>query len=255
MLIPALDLIDGKVVRLKQGDFAQQTTFHDNPVPVAQRYAAAGAKWLHLVDLDGARDPAKRQLQVIQNIIEQTSSEQTNSKQTDMAVQVGGGIRTTEDIERLLAIGVQRVVIGSTAVNQPELVLQWFQQFGAEAIVLAIDVNINAQGDAMVATHGWLESSDKTLQQVLRPYLAVGCRHVLCTDISRDGMLSGSNIDLYASLKREFPEILWQASGGIASLTDLEQLQAVNCDSAILGKSLLAGQFTLEEALACWPNA
>jgi phosphoribosylformimino-5-aminoimidazole carboxamide ribotide isomerase len=131
----------------------------------------------------------------------------------------------------------------------------WLNEFGPAAIVLALDVNIAADGTAYVATHGWQQTSTLTLNQLLDSFSADGLRHVLCTDISRDGMLSGSNIALYAGLKQRYPQLLVQASGGIASLDDLRQLQAINCDAAILGKALLTGQFTLEEALACWPAA
>jgi len=244
MLIPALDLIAGKVVRLKQGDFAQQTHFHDDPVPVAQAYADAGAQWLHLVDLDGARAPENRQLKLLAKL----------AQATQMRCQVGGGIRTKDDIEQLLEAGVSRVVIGSTAVKQPESVKQWLHEFGPEAIVIAIDVNIDAAGVPRVAVDGWQETSTKSLHDVLEPLLDAGCKHVLCTDISRDGMLSGSNIELYGTLKKQYPQVQWQASGGVAGLADLIQLQDVQCDAVILGKALLTGKFTMQEALACWPN-
>jgi phosphoribosylformimino-5-aminoimidazole carboxamide ribotide isomerase len=245
MLIPALDLIDGNVVRLQQGDFARQTTFANDPLPLVQAYAAAGAQYLHVVDLDGARDPAKRQIDLLRRI----------SASTSMTVQVGGGIRNQADLEQLFEAGVKRAVIGSLAVTQPQLVQAWLNEFGPAAIVLALDVNIAADGTAYVATHGWQQTSTLTLNQLLDSFSADGLRHVLCTDISRDGMLSGSNIALYAGLKQRYPQLLVQASGGIASLDDLRQLQAINCDAAILGKALLTGQFTLEEALACWPAA
>ncbi len=245
MLIPALDLINGEVVRLQQGDFARQTTFASDPLPIVADYQAAGAQWLHLVDLDGARDPAQRQLQLLQRITAATS----------MSVQVGGGIRTQADLEQLFACGVQRVVLGSVAVKQPALVQHWFSHYGSDAIVLALDVNIDAEGQAWVATHGWQQSSELTLEQMIEQYLPVGLRHVLCTDISRDGMLTGTNVELYQRLKQAYPSLVIQASGGIADLTDLEQLQANQCDAAILGKALLTGRFTLKEALACWPNA
>lgn len=245
MLIPALDLINGEVVRLQQGDFARQTTFASHPLPIVADYQNAGAQWLHLVDLDGARDPAKRQLALLQTI---TSA-------TTMNVQVGGGIRSQSDLEGLFNAGVQRVVIGSVAVRDQRLVQQWFETYGPDAIVLALDVNIDDSGIAYVATHGWQETSDLTLNQLIETYLPYGLRHVLCTDISRDGMLSGSNIGLYQQLKTAYPQLQVQASGGIAGLNDLEQLQAIGCDAAILGKALLTGKFTLEEALACWPNA
>lgn len=245
MLIPALDLIDGNVIRLQQGDFARQTTYADSPLPLVDAYQQAGAQWLHLVDLDGARDPAKRQLKLIEQITANTS----------MAVQIGGGIRSRDDLEQLFEHGVQRVVIGSLAVREPQLVQAWLQEFGSDAIVLALDVNIADDGQAYVATHGWLETSDQTLEALIENYLAFGLRHVLCTDISRDGMLSGANIGLYKQLKIRYPQLVLQASGGIATLDDLRQLQAIKCDAAILGKSLLTGAFTLEEALQCWPDA
>lgn len=245
MLIPALDLIKGQVVRLLNGDFNQQTTYHSDPVAIATEYRNAGAEYLHLVDLDGARDPAQRQFKLIGHI----------TRSTGLPIQVGGGIRNTEDLEQLFAVGVQRVVIGSLAVTQPELVREWFNRFGPEAIVLALDVNINANGERLLATHGWQQASATTLESCLEGFLAVGCRHVLCTDISRDGTLAGSHVELYAELKQQFPTAQWQASGGVASLNDLTALKAVQCDSVILGKALLTHQFTLTEALQCWTNA
>ncbi|MDN7137551.1 1-(5-phosphoribosyl)-5-[(5-phosphoribosylamino)methylideneamino]imidazole-4-carboxamide isomerase [Pseudidiomarina sp. 1APP75-27a] len=245
MLIPALDLINGEVVRLQQGDFERQTTFASDPLPLAQAYAAAGAEWLHVVDLDGARDPAKRQIATLQRLAEALP----------MALQVGGGIRQQADLDELFQCGVQRAVIGSLAVQNPQLVSSWFDDYGSDAIVLSLDVSIAEDGQAFVATHGWQQTSELTLQQVIERFLPAGLRHVLCTDISRDGMLGGYNTELYQQLKTQYPELVIQASGGAAKLEDLRQLRAINCDSAILGKALLTGQFTLEEALACWQNA
>ncbi|EGN74420.1 phosphoribosylformimino-5-aminoimidazole carboxamide ribotide isomerase [Idiomarina sp. A28L] len=245
MLIPALDLIDGQVVRLLKGDFAQQTTYHSNPVAVACQYRDSGAEYIHLVDLDGARDPAKRQLALLTEI----------TKVSGLPVQTGGGIRTKADVEQLLAAGVKRAVIGSKAVKDPETVLAWLDEFGPEAIVLALDINIDAEGNRWLATEGWQENSSVTLDALLQQYIERGLRHVLCTDISRDGTLSGSNVPLYAELKRQYPNIVWQASGGVAGLNDLIALKAEQCDSVILGKALLTGKFTLEEAITCWQNA
>lgn len=245
MLIPALDIIDGQVVRLKQGDFARQTTYHSDPVEVACEYAQAGAEYLHIVDLDGARDPAKRQLTLINRM----------QQESGLPTQTGGGIRTTEDIRSLLATSVERVVVGSTAVKDPALAAQWLNEFGSEAIVLALDINIDADGQRWLATHGWQEQSDVRIETLLGDLIPAGCKHVLCTDISRDGMLSGPNVHLYRDLKIDFPEVVWQASGGVSSLHDLKDLRAVNCDSVILGKALLTGQFTLAEASECWQNA
>lgn len=245
MLIPALDLMNGKVVRLYQGDFAQKTEFNLTALEQAQLYAESGAKRLHLVDLDGAKNPANRQVDLLSKL----------AKESGMKCQAGGGIRTTADVETLLNAGVERVVIGSTAVTQPEKVMRWFEDFGPERIVLALDVNINETGNAMVATHGWQQASTQTLDEVLSPFLEQGCRHVLCTDISKDGTLSGANVALYERYKQKYPRITWQASGGVSCLDDLAQLKAVQCDAVILGKSLLTGAFTLKEALKCWQNA
>lgn len=245
MLIPALDIIDGHVVRLKQGDFKQQTTYHSDPVAVACQYAEAGAEFLHIVDLDGARDPARRQLNLITRM----------QRESGLPTQTGGGIRSRDDIAALLDAGVQRVVVGSTAVQQPELAAEWLREFGSDAIVLALDINIDEQGQRWLATHGWQEQSETRLEDLLGELIPQGCKHVLCTDISRDGMLSGPNVALYRDLKVDFPEVIWQASGGVAGLHDLKDLRAVECDSVILGKALLTGQFTLQEATTCWQNA
>lgn len=245
MLIPALDLIDGNVVRLLKGDFNQQTTYNSNPVAVALQYRDEGAEFLHLVDLDGARDTSKRQLNLLTEIVTVTG----------LPIQTGGGIRSRQDVADLLAAGVQRAVIGSKAVTAVDEVLGWLDEFGPEAIVLALDINIDEQGNRWLATHGWQSTSEVRLEDVLDRYQARGLKHVLCTDISRDGTLAGSNVELYRDLKRAYPSIIWQASGGVASLAELETLKRANCDSVILGKSLLTGQFTLPEALTCWQNA
>ncbi|WP_404399731.1 1-(5-phosphoribosyl)-5-[(5-phosphoribosylamino)methylideneamino]imidazole-4-carboxamide isomerase [Idiomarina seosinensis] len=245
MLIPALDLIDGRVVRLFQGDFGQKTEYDLDPLQQAQYYHQQGAEWLHLVDLDGAKDPLKRQQQLLADI----------TRLSGLRCQAGGGIRNEDDLEQLFKAGIERVVIGSTAVNSPQTVRGWLSHYGPDAIVLALDVNINSEGQAMVATHGWQQQSTLTLDNVLERYLDVGCRHVLCTDISKDGTLTGSNVELYRRYKARYPNIAWQASGGVSSLADLAELKAAQCDSVILGKSLLTGQFELQEALACWQNA
>lgn len=244
MLIPALDLINGAVVRLYQGDFSQKTEYPFSPIEQAQRYANAGAKWLHLVDLDGAKDPRQRQTKLLEKLV----------RESGMRCQVGGGIRTAADIDALLAVGVKRVVIGSTAISAPDKVREWFATYGPDKIVLALDVNIQPNGEALVATHGWQQSSGKTLDDILDQYLTVGCQHVLCTDISKDGTLGGSNVKLYQQYKTQYPGVQWQASGGVSNLNDIKALKTIHCDSIILGKSLLTNQFTLEEALACWQS-
>lgn len=179
MIIPALDLIDGTVVRLHQGDYGQQRDYGSDPLPRLQAYAAQGAKVLHLVDLTGAKDPAKRQIPLLKSLV----------AGVNVPVQVGGGVRTEADVAALLEAGVARVVVGSTAVKSPEEVKGWFKRFGPERLVLALDVRIDADGNKQVAVSGWQENSGVTLEELVESYLPVGLQHVLCTDISRDGQV------------------------------------------------------------------
>ncbi|MFB0913036.1 MAG: 1-(5-phosphoribosyl)-5-[(5-phosphoribosylamino)methylideneamino]imidazole-4-carboxamide isomerase [Glaciecola sp.] len=242
MIIPAIDLIDGKVVRLYQGDYNQTTEYQLDPIDVVHQYADDGAQWLHIVDLTGAKDTAKRQLTLI--------SEMVATKR--MKFQSGGGVRTKADVEGLLKSGVQRVVIGSLAVTQPEVVEQWMVEFGPEHIVLALDINIDQQGNKFVATHGWQQDSGVSIEVLIKRYSKVGLKHVLCTDISRDGTLQGANDSLYKEVVTQFPNIQWQASGGIGSLHDIEALKPTNVAGVILGRALLEGKFTVKQAIECW---
>ncbi|MFC3095136.1 1-(5-phosphoribosyl)-5-[(5-phosphoribosylamino)methylideneamino]imidazole-4-carboxamide isomerase [Alteromonas sediminis] len=245
MIIPAIDLIDGAVVRLFQGDYAQKTEYKLNPVDVVHAYADAGASWLHIVDLTGAKDPAKRQLPLIKQMVDTKR----------MQFQAGGGIRTEREVAQLLESGVSRVVIGSLAAKQPERVAEWLNTYGGDRIVLALDVNINPDGQRMIATHGWQQDSGVALEGLLNTLLESGAKHVLCTDISRDGTLQGSNVEMYTDVASQFPTVQWQASGGIGSLTDISALKPTKVSGVILGRALLEGKFTLSEAIACWQNA
>ena len=257
MILPALDLINGEVVRLKQGDYQQKTRYDFNPGEQALRYgndvkrfidtttATGQSNWLHLVDLDGAKNSADRQRVVLKELL-------SNKNQQ---VQLGGGVRSPADVEELLSLGANRVVIGSMAIKQPEVVKGLIEQYGPEAIVLALDINIDADGNKWLPTHGWIKQSDQTLEPLVDDYLTVGVKHILCTDISKDGMLQGSNVALYQQLVAQFPDIHWQASGGISSLDDIRQLKPTGVKGVILGRSLLEGEFTLPEALACWQDA
>ena len=245
MIIPALDLIDGKVVRLYQGDYAQKTVYSDDPQSQFTIYNQQGADWLHLVDLDGAKDITKRQLDVIASLIANTPAK----------IQIGGGVRTEQDVKDLLDTGAQRVVIGSTAVKEPEMVAGWMKKYGAEHIVLALDINIDSDGNKIVAVSGWQEDSGQTIESLLEIYLAVGLKHVLCTDISKDGTLTGSNVDLYKEMAVAYPQVAWQASGGIGSLDDIAAVARSGASGMIVGRALLEGKFNVEEAIACWQNA
>ena len=245
MIIPAIDLIDGKVVRLYQGDYNQTTEYKLDPVEVVKSYASAGAQILHIVDLTGAKDTSKRQLSLIKEMVATKL----------MRFQSGGGIRSEQDVKDLLSAGVERVVIGSKAVSEREEVATWFERYGAEHIVLALDINIDENGNKFVATHGWQQDSGVSIDDLIAFYSKVGLKHVLCTDISRDGTLSGANKSLYAELVAQYPSIDWQASGGIGSLQDIQDLIPTKVQGVILGRALLEGKFTLEEALRCWQNA
>ncbi|MBY5991403.1 1-(5-phosphoribosyl)-5-[(5-phosphoribosylamino)methylideneamino]imidazole-4-carboxamide isomerase [Ferrimonas balearica] len=244
MIIPAIDLIGGKVVRLEKGDFNAVTEFAYDPLTQLKAYQDAGSALLHLVDLDGAKDPANRQLKTIEHLVQNLKA----------PIQVGGGVRSEEDVKALLAIGVAKVVIGSLSVSQPERVARWMQQYGAERITVALDVRLDEQGEPEVLTHGWQKGSGKRLSEVIAPLLEAGLTDVLCTDVDRDGMLTGPNVTLYERLIATYPGVRWQASGGIAELDDLRALKAINIGGIIIGKALLAGRFTIEEALACWQN-
>lgn len=245
MIIPAIDLIEGKVVRLFQGDYAQRTQYEIDPIDVVKDYAAQGAKLLHIVDLTGAKEPTKRQIPLIKNMVATGL----------MRFQAGGGIRSKQDLVDLLDAGVERVVIGSMAVSQQDKVANWFKEFGADKIVLALDINIDQSGNKFVATHGWQEDSGQSIESLIAHYQKVGLKHVLCTDISKDGTLQGANNDLYKELVAAYPNIQWQASGGIGSLQDIRNLLPTEVQGVILGRALLEGKFTLGEAISCWQDA
>ena len=244
MIIPAIDLIEGSVVRLYQGDYEQKTQYQLEPIDVVHSYADQGAEWLHIVDLTGAKDVSKRQLNLIEKMVA------TNR----MQFQCGGGIRAESDVKQLLDIGVARVVIGSLAVKDPALVQSWMAKYGAEKFVLALDININEQGEKRIATHGWQEDSGVELSALLATYLDAGVEQVLCTDISRDGTLQGPNQALYAEMVASFPSVNWQASGGIGSLDDIENLKSTKVQGVILGRALLERKFTVEQAITLWAN-
>lgn len=243
-MIPAIDLIDGKVVRLSQGDYARQTTYSNDPLSYLQRYENGGASLLHLVDLTGAKNPKARQITLLSHLLRGVRAK----------TQIGGGVRCADDVDALLNAGAARVVVGSMAVKNPSEVMRWFQHFGAEQIVLALDVRIDDQGKPRVAVAGWQEASAKTIDDLINEYRDHGLKHVLCTDIARDGMLGGANISLYTSLADTYPDIAFQASGGIGTLNDIAALRHSGVIGVIVGRALLEGKFTVKEALSCWQN-
>jgi phosphoribosylformimino-5-aminoimidazole carboxamide ribotide isomerase len=241
IIYPAIDLIKGSVVRLHKGDFDQQTTYDNNPVDVALSYRGAGAQWLHLVDLDGAKNPQNRQTKLIADIISASG----------LQVQTGGGIRERGDVAALLAAGASRIVIGSLAVRDMACVKALFAEFGAEKICLAADVMQAADG-YNIAVSGWQEKSQTPLFEFLESYADVGLKHVLCTDIDRDGTMTGCNVGLYEQIRDIFGHIQLQASGGVSNLHDL---RALSTDGVIIGKALYEGAFSLGDALEIGKNA
>ncbi len=244
-VIPAIDLRQGQCVRLFQGDFDRQTNYSDDPVSLAGSYENMGFSDVHIVDLDGARSGRQENQEIIRNIIDGS----------EMAVQIGGGIRTESQLESWLDAGVARVVIGSLAIIRPRLVIDWLSIYGPEKIVLALDVIADDAGVPQVATHGWTRSGDMTLWQCMDTYLQAGLRHVLCTDISRDGAMTGPNIELYAQLIDQCPHILLQASGGIRNIDDLKALKRIGAPAAISGRALLDGKITNGEIATFLPAA
>ncbi|WP_049621433.1 1-(5-phosphoribosyl)-5-[(5-phosphoribosylamino)methylideneamino]imidazole-4-carboxamide isomerase [Frateuria defendens] len=236
-VIPAIDLRGGRVVRLKQGDYAQQTTYGADPREQAARYAAAGAQWLHLVDLDGARSGNLDNLAVIEAIAG-----------GGMQIQAGGGVRAEDDLRRLYDAGVCRVVLGSVAIREPERVAGWLAEYGSERLTIALDTR-RLDGRWTLPSAGWTETESRTLDELAPWYAARGARHLLCTDIERDGMLAGFNLDLYRHLAETVPQLAVQASGGVRSLEDIRAAREAGARGVILGRALLEGRFTIEEAL------
>lgn len=240
-IYPAIDVYRGQCVRLLQGDFDEVTTYSDDPILMAETFAQAGSPWIHVVDLSGAQNPHQRQFELIKNIIQHTA----------LNIQTGGGIRSEAEIEQLFACGAKRIVLGSTSVEQPELVKAWLKKFGPEKLTLAFDVMIDAQGEARLTSVGWQKQHKVTLFEILESYQDAGMQHVMCTDIARDGMETGPNFDLYASILDRFPALSLQASGGIRAIADLQTLKKLNVAGAIIGRALYEQRFSLAEILQC----
>jgi len=241
LLIPAIDLRGGCCVRLYQGDFDAETRYEYTPRELLEKYRALGASWVHVVDLDGARDGVLANREVIADL----------ARQSAVRLQVGGGIRSAQVIEDLISNGIERVVIGSAAVERPDEVIGWAGRFGADRICLALDVRHDGHGDPQVRTRGWTTGTALPLWEALAIYPAAAVRHVLCTDIERDGALTGPNLDLYRDAVARFPRIDWQASGGVRDAADLEALAKIGVAAAVSGKALLEDRIA-SESLRAW---
>ncbi len=233
ILFPAIDLIDGKAVRLIRGDYAQMTVYNDNPTEVAKGFERAGATHLHVVDLQGARDGGTPNFQTVEDII----------KQTSLQVEIGGGIRGTRTVKKYLDAGAFRVILGTAALTDPEFLKQAVQEFG-DKIAVGADLR-----DGMVATHGWLNTSTVSGTEFIASMQEVGVRVIICTDISKDGVMGGTNRALYASLQEQFPGMQFTASGGISDMDTVKALADMNMYGAILGKALYTGVLDLAKAV------
>ena len=239
-MIPATDLIGGRCVRLTQGDYTSRKTYYRDPLEAALRFEEAGARRLHMVDLDGAKAAEPQNLAVLERIAAKTSLE----------VQYGGGIKSSAALRSVFDAGARRAVCGSVAVREPELFARWIAEFGPERLILGADVR-----DGVVAIQGWTERSERTAPELIETFLPAGLRQVVCTDISRDGMLCGPAVALYADLQRRFPQVEITVSGGVSSPDDIARLEREGLRSVIVGKALYEGRITLEKPGPCSPNA
>ena len=238
-VIPAIDLRAGKVVRLAQGDYLRETRYLVDPVALSQTYFASGARWLHVVDLDGARAGGLQNLQTIATL--------ANS---GLRIQAGGGVRERADVDKLLDNGVSRVVVGSLAIQDPEKVEKWISDYGADAVCVALDTR-SIDDVWTLPSVGWTKSESARLDRLAPRYAASGAVHLLCTDIECDGMMAGPNFDLYRLLRKIAPDMKIQASGGVRDSSDISLLAEIGVAGVILGRSLLEGRIDLASVIAC----
>ena len=231
-IIPAIDIINGHCVRLSQGDYQRITDYSESPAAMAENFEALGFKRLHVVDLDGARSGKVINIKALKEI----------TSRTNLIVDFGGGIKSEEDLKNVFEAGASAVSIGSIAVSDPDIVSLWADSFGAEKFIISADVR-----DNIVRTNGWTKNSGITLNQLISRYRNKNIRRVLCTDISRDGMLCGSNIELYKTIMEQFPACKLIASGGISSLDDIKKLDEAKIPAVVIGKAIYEQQINLEE--------
>ncbi|MFM6970654.1 MAG: 1-(5-phosphoribosyl)-5-[(5-phosphoribosylamino)methylideneamino]imidazole-4-carboxamide isomerase [Sediminibacterium sp.] len=230
-IIPAIDIIDGKCVRLTEGDYAQKTIYNENPLEVAKAFEAAGIQRLHLVDLDGAKAGAVKNWKVLETI----------ALNTKLVIDFGGGIKTDEDVALVFERGATLATIGSIAVSNPALFLSWVDMYGADRFFLGADVKDNC-----IAVNGWMQTSSTNIETFIGDYLSKGITHIFCTDVSKDGRLEGPSTALYRSLIQLFPNLNLVASGGVSSLQDLETIKAIGCAGVIVGKAIYENRISLE---------
>ena len=238
-LIPAIDIIEGQCVRLTKGDYDQKTVYRDSPAEVAKEFEQIGFKRLHVVDLDGAKSKHIVNSEVLRRV----------TTDTQLVVDFGGGIKTDEDIEKAFAAGASMVTIGSIAVTDPDLFMGWLEKYGAEHIILGADVR-----HGKISINGWKEDSAEDLLPFLKKYVDAGVKNVLCTEISKDGTLTGPAIELYQSIMAAYPGLHLIASGGVSSIDDIKALEAAGIPAVVFGKAIYEGKINLNE-LWDWQNA
>ena len=231
-IIPAIDIINGKCVRLTKGDYAQQKIYNDNPVEVAKQFEAAGITRLHIVDFDGAKAGAITNLKVLEAV----------AANTKLIIDFGGGIKKINDIESVFNAGASIATIGSLAVKHPELLEEWLMEFGADKFLIGADVL-----EEKIKISGWLEDGGINIFDFIGKMIGLGVTNIFCTDISKDGAMQGPSIELYKTIIAQHPEINLIASGGVTSLDDLQELKKIGCKAAIVGKAIYEGNITLEE--------
>ena len=234
-IIPAIDIIEGKCVRLTQGDYDRKKVYNENPLEVAKQFEDAGLTHLHVVDLDGAK--AKRIINY--KVLEQIAA------RTQLKVDFGGGLKSDQDIRIAFESGAHQVTGGTVAVKDPELFLGWLQRHGSERIILGSDFK-----DGNIAVSGWQEQSEQELMPFLADYMEKGIRYTICTDVSKDGLLQGSAVSLYREIRTEFPELNLIASGGVTKMEELEELHNIGCYGAIIGKAIYEGYLTMADLTA-----
>lgn len=238
-IIPAIDIIDGRCVRLSQGDYARSREYGE-PLDMAKGFIDSGAQRLHLVDLDGAKAAEPKNLRTLEKI----------AYLGGLRLEWGGGIKTAAALRSVFDAGADYAVVGSVAALKPELFCEWLEAFGPERMVLGADVK-----DGRIAVNGWLESAPLSLEQLLEKFAASSLQQVICTDISKDGMLSGPTNDLYVELQQKFPEMIFTVSGGISSMSDIEKLNDLGLQRVIVGKAYYEGRITLKQLEQWWQNA
>jgi phosphoribosylformimino-5-aminoimidazole carboxamide ribotide isomerase len=243
-IIPAIDIRNGQCVRLLKGDFEQVTEYKLDPRDLALQYRAMGAEWLHIVDLDGAASGKPANAELIREIAAASS----------LRIQIGGGIRTREDLDAVLEYA-DRAVVGSLAILKPELVGTWLASVGLDRITIGLDVKLDHDGEALVTTHGWTRESGIKLAQAIELYQDSGLKHILCTDVDKDGALAGPNFELYQHCARTWRDLEFQASGGVRNADDLVRLASTGVAAAISGKALLENMIDPEDIQAFLPNA